>query len=152
MERRLMPGRRATARVRRRAGDYTVIVDETIVRVAKHQGEDEVAVKIKVPLVSLAVAIRSLGLEVWFAERDPESVRGSSARNVSRCRSLLQAANVALPSSVREDALDEWMDEIQSAAEEGLPVRRRALSILFRTLPVAALRTRLRIRARRREG
>jgi hypothetical protein len=75
-----------------------------------------------------------------------------TARHVSRCRQLLQFANFVLPPSVRKNALDEWMDEIQSAAEEGLPFRRRALSILFRSLPALALRARLPVRARRGEG
>jgi hypothetical protein len=73
-------------------------------------------------------------------------------RRVSRCRSILELANLALPSSLREDALDEWMDEIQTAAEQGLPIRRRAFSILLRSLPALALRARLPVRARRREG
>jgi hypothetical protein len=75
-----------------------------------------------------------------------------NSHDVSGCRRLLQLANFVLPPSVREDALDEWMDEIQSAAEEGLPFRRRALSILFRSLPALALRARLPVRARRGEG
>jgi hypothetical protein len=71
---------------------------------------------------------------------------------VVRCRSLLKLANFLLPHSAREDALDEWMDEIQGAAEEGRPFRRRALSILCRSLPPLALRARLPVRARRGES
>lgn len=82
------------------------------------------------------------------ASGDPDP----AVRRVLRCRSLLRLANLALPPSAREDALDEWMDEIQSAVEEGLPFRRRALSILCRSLPMLALRARFPVRARRGEG
>jgi hypothetical protein len=78
--------------------------------------------------------------------------RDDTLRQISRCRGLLRLANLALPRSVREDALDEWMDEIHCAAEEGLPLRHRALSILFRSLPALALRARFPVRARRGEG
>jgi hypothetical protein len=103
---------------------------------------------IKVHLTGLEVLDKpSLDRVLW-----PERVSDSSARHVARCHALLRLANFALPPAVREEALDEWMDEIQCAAEKGLPFRRRALSILCRSLPALALRARLPIRSRRGEN
>jgi hypothetical protein len=83
-------------------------------------------------------------------------IRGSAAgetrrsRQVARCRSLLEIGNLLLPPGVRDDALDEWMDEIECAAAKNRPVLPRVVSIL-RTLPLLAWRSRL-ARARRRGG
>lgn len=88
------------------------------------------------------------------ARRKAEGGLGSDedGRSVSRCRGLFELANMVLPRAIREDALDEWMDEIHCAVEAGLPVRQRVLSILFRSLPKQALRARFPVRARRGEG
>ena len=83
---------------------------------------------------------------------EADDVLDSTVRRVSGCRSILRLANFVLPRSVREDALDEWMDELLSAAEEDLSFRRRAISILCRSLPALALRARRPVRARRGEG
>jgi len=95
----------------------------------------------------LPVEVESAGIEAESA-----GAPDSAARRISRCRSLLQLANFVLPPAAREDALDEWMDEIQCAAEENLPLGGRVLSILCRSLPALALRARLPVRARRGEG
>lgn len=63
-------------------------------------------------------------------------------QRVERCRSVLRVANLLLPRGVREDAFDEWVDEIECAAEAGLAVVSRTLSILFRSLPVMVWRSR----------
>jgi len=68
---------------------------------------------------------------------------------VGRCRSLMSMATFALPSEIREESVDEWMDEIECAAAEERPVLRRAISILLRSLPILAWRSRLPTRARR---
>ena len=69
-------------------------------------------------------------------------------RSVRHCRSLLGIARIALPEDVYEDAVAEWMDEIESAATNDRPVIRRAVSILIRSLPVLAWRSRLPSRVR----
>jgi hypothetical protein len=70
---------------------------------------------------------------------------------VERCHSILRVANLVLPSRVRDEALDEWIDEVECAAAEKKPVLRRTLSIVFKSLPSLALRARL-PRARREGG
>jgi hypothetical protein len=69
------------------------------------------------------------------------------SRAVRRCNSLLDAAGRLLPPSVRDEAVDEWRDEIETAAEGGRPVVRRTLSML-RSLPIHAWRARRPVRAR----
>lgn len=71
------------------------------------------------------------------------------ARQVAKCRSLLEIGNRLLPQDVRDEALDEWMDEIECAAAKDLPVFRRVLSILLRSLPALAWRNRQPAPARR---
>lgn len=80
-----------------------------------------------------------------------EMVASSSSppRRVEKCRSILRIANRLLPEGSREEALDEWMDEIETAAAKELPVFRRTASIVVRSLPVLALRIRLPARAPR---
>lgn len=73
-----------------------------------------------------------------------------SVTKVDRCRTLFYLAKVALPPSARDDAIDEWMDEIECAAAAGRPVLRRTVSILVRSLPRLALRSRLPKRVRER--
>ena len=70
------------------------------------------------------------------------------SRRAQRCKSLLAAAHRVLPRTVREEALDEWLDEIECAASQGKPVLRRTISILCRALPILAVRSRLPARAR----
>ncbi|HET7416990.1 MAG TPA: hypothetical protein VFJ61_05150 [Solirubrobacterales bacterium] len=72
-------------------------------------------------------------------EREVEAVDPKTAR----CRSLLARACCLLPPAEREEALDEWADEIETAALQGRPIVRRTLSIVFRALPAMALRMRL---------
>lgn len=81
------------------------------------------------------------------ASAPPKALDAASSRKVTRCRSILGLVNRALPRGVRDDMLDEWMDDIETAAEEGMPVRRRMASIL-RSLPVIAWRARRPARAR----
>lgn len=78
----------------------------------------------------------------------PKVVDAASSRKVTRCRSILGLVNRALPRGVRDDMLDEWMDDIETAAEEGMPVRRRMVSIVLRSLPAIAWRSRRPTRAR----
>jgi hypothetical protein len=80
---------------------------------------------------------------------EPEEAPNTKA---VRCRSLLASASCLLPPDEREEALDEWADEIETAAQKGGPVVRRTLSILFRSLPSMALRTRLPSRVSRGGG
>lgn len=61
-------------------------------------------------------------------------------REVARCRQHLALAARLLPAAVRQDALDEWIDEIECAAEAGKRIRGRALSIMLRTVPHAIWR------------
>jgi hypothetical protein len=79
---------------------------------------------------------------------EPAPARGK----VERCHSILRLANFVLPPRSRDEALDEWIDEIECAAAEKKPVVRRTLSIVFRALPSLALRARLPARARRKGG
>ncbi len=79
-------------------------------------------------------------------------IRASSRRATGHCRSVLSLAYLALPLSTRQDALDEWLDEIACAEVAGRPVVRRTLSIIVRTLPRLAARSRLPIRARGKGG
>lgn len=67
----------------------------------------------------------------------------SLGKNMTRCRSLLARASCLLPPGEREEALDEWTDEIETAAGEGRPILRRTLSIVFRALPTIAVRIRM---------
>lgn len=73
-------------------------------------------------------------------------------RKVGRCRSLLTIAKGVLPPDTRDDALDEWMDEIECAVEANHRVTGRLLSILFRALPAVAWRSRRPAWARRGGG
>ena len=50
-------------------------------------------------------------------------------RQIVQCRSVLGLACCLLPSDMREDALDEWLDELHCAAAEKRPVVRRTISI-----------------------
>jgi hypothetical protein len=71
------------------------------------------------------------------------------ARRVARCRSVLDLASRLLPAEARHDAFDEWVDEIESAACDGRPITRRTASIIFRSIPYAAWRSRRPSRMRR---
>lgn len=82
-----------------------------------------------------------------FKVRFPEAGKPHH-RRVTKCRSILEVANRLLPRDTRDETLDEWMDEIEAAAERDLPVFGRVVSILFRALPVMAWRSRLPTRAR----
>lgn len=82
---------------------------------------------------------------------DAQSVWNESPkRRLTFCRSLLSFAASALPPADRQEALDEWMDELECAAEENLPTLRRTASILFRAGPLMAVRSRGSARVRRR--
>lgn len=78
------------------------------------------------------------------AETTPHNPPQASAE---RCKMLLGMAYRILPPGAREEALDEWHDEIECAAAQSKPVWRRTLSIIFRALPVLALRSRFPTRA-----
>ncbi|HEU5254022.1 MAG TPA: hypothetical protein VFU16_11930 [Solirubrobacterales bacterium] len=78
------------------------------------------------------------------AEQIPPSNAG-----VRGCRSVLSIAAATLPPNIREETLDEWIDELECAADENRPVLRRAVSILVRSLPILAWRSRLPSRARK---
>jgi hypothetical protein len=83
---------------------------------------------------------------------DLNRLQAGPQRKVAKCRSMLELANRVLPPGVREEALDEWMDDVECAAEAKKPVIRRTLSILFRSLPSLALRSRRPARARGNGG
>jgi hypothetical protein len=96
--------------------------------------------------VSLASAVS--GVHIYkAAEETPEAAK--EARSVGRCRSILGIAKVVLPRDVCDDAVDEWMDEIECAAAENRPVLRRTISIVVRSLPLLAWRSRVPMRVRK---
>jgi hypothetical protein len=66
----------------------------------------------------------------------------------AKCRWVLRLANHLLPSEAREESIDEWIDEIETASEGGVGVYRRTASILVRSLPVLAWRSRMPARVR----
>lgn len=70
-------------------------------------------------------------------------------RRVHRCRSVLNLAKAALPRDIRDDYIDEWMDEIECAAARNRPVLPRVMSILVRSLPILTWRSRIPTRVRR---
>lgn len=91
-----------------------------------------------------------------FARREAAG-RGSDeaprrSRDVARSRSIISAAIRLLPANAREEALDEWMDEVECAAEAGAGTRARTWSIVSRALPVAIWRAWWPARARQRGG
>jgi hypothetical protein len=57
-----------------------------------------------------------------------------------------------VPSSLREDTIDEWLDEIETAADAGKPVLWRTVSILIRALPRVVARGWRPTRAGERRG
>ncbi|HET7484363.1 MAG TPA: hypothetical protein VFJ64_03210 [Solirubrobacterales bacterium] len=86
---------------------------------------------------------------------DAQSVWGGwrvlpKRRRLTSCRALLTFASHALPPTDRQEALDEWMDELECAVAENLPILRRTASILFRTCPHMAIRRRASKRMRGR--
>lgn len=64
---------------------------------------------------------------------------GSLNRRVARCRSILEIVHRALPASIRADALDEWIDELECAASARRPVVKRTVSIVIRAIPLMLL-------------
>jgi hypothetical protein len=82
---------------------------------------------------------------VWGESPKPRPAK----RRLSFCFSFLSVAVNALPQPDRQEALDEWVDELRCAAEESLPILRRTASILVRALPSMALHGRFLSRARR---
>lgn len=71
------------------------------------------------------------------------SEQGSTSdHSVERCRSALVIAGRLLPGAVRNEAVDEWLDEIECAASAQRGVTRRTASILIRTLPALVWRSR----------
>jgi hypothetical protein len=75
--------------------------------------------------------------------------QSDSDRRTTRCCSALRIASRLLPAKVRNEELDEWVDEIYTAVDEKSPIIRRTASILLRSLPVVVLRSRLPARSRR---
>lgn len=92
------------------------------------------------PAGTTRVRTASEGQLVW--ENPPK-------RRLGFCFSFLSVAVNVLPRPDRQEALDEWADELRCAAEERLPILRRTASILVRALPPMALRGRVLSRARR---
>jgi hypothetical protein len=92
--------------------------------------------------VSRAHGLKGLELRVQDELRKTGANDVEPAPRVARCRLILRIAHRVLPPGMREDALDEWMDEIECTAEKGRPVLKRTFSILFRSLPVLAWRSR----------
>lgn len=105
--------------------------------------------------LSLDDAFESWGVSLFdAATTDQPDVAPASppSPRLARCRSLLGLASGLLPASEREDAFDEWADEVETAAAEGRPILRRTCSIVARSLPVMILRSRLPKRAPRGGG
>ncbi len=87
------------------------------------------------------------------AERDEGFVSlRPRERRIKRCRSVLELVHHFLPAVIREDALDEWIDELEAAAAEGAPIVKRTVSIVTMAVPRLVIRGVLSngIRARRR--
>jgi hypothetical protein len=82
----------------------------------------------------------------------PRAARSTSATQpstkVARCCSALVLAHRLLPRSIRADALTEWVDEIEAAADVGAPIMGRTLSIILRAVPSLAFRERRPARVR----
>ena len=78
-----------------------------------------------------------------------DSSQQPSNPSLAKCRSMLELAAGLLPQGERDDAFEEWVDEIETAASEGLPIFRRTCSIVCRSLPALVLRARLPRRAPR---
>lgn len=98
-------------------------------------------------------------VSTWAMMFDPirkedkvEQVKAPPDRRLAKCRSMLELATGFLPLAERDEALDEWTDEIETASAKGLPIFRRTCSIILRSLPVLALRSRLPKRAPRGGG
>lgn len=105
--------------------------------------------------LSLDGAFESWGVSLFdAATTDQPDVAPASppSPRLTRCRSLLGLATGLLPASEREDAFDEWADEIETAMADGRPILRRTCSIVLRTLPVLMVRARLPKRAPRGGG
>jgi hypothetical protein len=69
------------------------------------------------------------------------------ARQLARCRTILELVHYALPASTRRDALDEWIDEIESAASADERIVGRTASIVLWAAPQLALRRHRPVRA-----
>lgn len=86
------------------------------------------------------------------ASNEPDLQQLGRERAVSRCRSVFNLGKRLLPSDVRDDVTDEWIDEIETAAEAGKPVLWRTISILAYAFPCAVIRSLRPSRARERKG
>jgi hypothetical protein len=106
------------------------------------------------PLEGQHIPKIALGWRVEFVDhldilqRVHETKRPTAA-DMHRCQSLLEVGQRLLPARIREETLDEWVDELETAAEKGRAIWRRTFSILFRALPSIACRSRLSLHGRR---
>jgi hypothetical protein len=130
-------------------------VSQSVLATLLNNSESGRATEIVVDLLRVPAGrwVEAWEIDHWGCTTEPaprEDVGETADRRAAAARScsLLAFAHRALPAEVREETLEEWVDEIQTAADLGLPVRRRALSILLRSLPVLALRARLPARVR----
>lgn len=105
------------------------------------------------PVASWRVELVSdKSLEVVDPDDSNASCVLSERSAVHRARSLLAFAYRLLPADTRLEVFDEWMDEIETAAEEKLRVRRRTISIILRSLPIMVFRSRRPVRVREGRG
>jgi hypothetical protein len=72
--------------------------------------------------------------------------------DAQRCHAALRMAAGFLPREMREERLDEWLDELEAAQAAGRPVRRRTASIVVRAAPHEIWRLRVRSLKRRRNA
>lgn len=79
-----------------------------------------------------------------------EEAPGREEEQIAACRSVLMVVGRVLPAEAREEMLDEWMDDLESALEQGRPLLPRVVSIL-RSFPYMVVQCRRR-QPRRREG
>jgi hypothetical protein len=71
--------------------------------------------------------------------------------SLALARAIVQKAAAGLPTSDREELLDEWLDHVESAGEHGIPPLTRGLSIALIAAPLLAVGLRIgRRRSRRR--
>jgi hypothetical protein len=70
----------------------------------------------------------------------------SRGGRLAGCCSVLSLVHRLLPVTIRQDALDECIDELECAAAENRPLLRRTLSISFRAVPILAIASRVQAR------
>lgn len=87
-------------------------------------------------------------LQVLAIDQVSRRADARRSKRMSRHRSVLAFVDWLLPPDVREEVLDEWMDDVETASEEGKRIGRRVFWILVRSLPSEVWRSRRPARVR----